>query len=223
MKIEGLKINILGDSITAGSGASSPDKCFVSVLCSKYGAAARNYGIGGTRISKQRQVSPDPKWDLNFCDRVAAMDDDADLVLIFGGTNDYGHGYAPLGDAESRDPYTFYGALHTLYRSVIEKYPNSRIAVLTPMHRLKENDPGGDRYAYRDHLRGDIAPLKTYVEIIREVAEYYSLPVLDLYKVSGFQPEIPVIRTTYLSDGLHPNDKGHAMLADMVAKFIETL
>ena len=86
MKIEGLKINILGDSITAGSGASSPDKCFVSVLCSKYGAAARNYGIGGTRISKQQQVSPDPKWDLNFCDRVAAMDDDADLVLIFGGS-----------------------------------------------------------------------------------------------------------------------------------------
>lgn len=33
-----------------------------------------------------------------------------------------------------------------------------------------------------------------YVNIIKEVAEYYSLPVLDLFATSGLQPEIKEIR-----------------------------
>ena len=35
------------------------------------------------------------------------MDSDADVVVVFGGTNDFGHGDAKLGTFESRDPYTF--------------------------------------------------------------------------------------------------------------------
>lgn len=69
----------------------------------------------------------------------------------------------------------------------------------------------------------DGALLKTYVEIIREVAEYYSLPILDLYKESGLQPNVPIIRKMYIPDGLHPNDEGHIILADKIARFIERL
>lgn len=35
--------------------------------------------------------------------RVDEMDDDADIVIVFGGTNGYGHGDAPMEDFESRD------------------------------------------------------------------------------------------------------------------------
>ena len=45
MKLEGLKINVLGDSITQGVGASSPDKMFTEVLARKTGATVRNYGL----------------------------------------------------------------------------------------------------------------------------------------------------------------------------------
>lgn len=69
----------------------------------------------------------------------------------------------------------------------------------------------------------DVGVLKTYVDIIREVAEYYSLPVLDLYKNSGMQPKVPVIRETYIPDGLHPNDKGHMIIADKIAEFLKTV
>ena len=157
-------------------------------------------------------------WDRDFCMRVADMDPDADIVVVFGGTNDFGHGDAPLGCMSDRTPDTFYGALHTLYTSLIEKFPESPIIVLTPLHRLNEDNPRGDGNKLQD-----VGTLKTYVEIIREVAEYYSLPVLDLYKDSGLQPKVPVIQQKYVPDGLHPNDAGHKIIAGKIAKFIETL
>ena len=65
--------------------------------------------------------------------------------------------------------------------------------------------------------------LKAYTNIIREVAEYYSLYVLDLFRDSGLQPAIPEIKENYMPDGLHPNDAGHAILARRVAKFLENI
>ena len=59
--------------------------------------------------------------------------------------------------------------------------------------------------------------------MIRRGAEYYSLPMLDLYAVSGIQPAVPVMKETYMPDGLHPNDAGHVILANKIAKFIENL
>lgn len=218
MELKGSKINFLGDSITAGSGTSSPEKKFSMLIEKEYGAICQNYGIGGTRIARQQTITNEAH-DLNdFCVRADKMDGDADVVVVFGGTNDFGHGDAPIGQMSDRTPDTFYGALHTLYTKLIEKYTDVPIVVLTPLHRINEDNLRGD-----GNKPADVADLKTYVNIIREVAEYYSLPVLDLFKNSGFQPKVPVIREKYIPDGLHPNDKGHEILADKIAKFLETL
>lgn len=210
MELKGLKINCLGDSITEGCGASDmAEKGYVGLLKNKYGAITRNYGIGGTRLAKQKTPSLYPRHDLDFCSRFAEMDDDADLVLVFGGTNDFGHGDAEIGFFEDKTPDTFYGALHTVYRGLIEKYPCSKIVILTPLHRLEEKRDGRE--------------LKNYVNIIREVAEYYSLPVLDLYASAGVNPVVPVIKDKYMPDGLHPNDAGYEILVDKIAAFIKTM
>lgn len=211
MELTNLKINFLGDSITEGSGASDLAKtCFVSLMRSQYGVVARNYGIGGTRIARQQTPSENQRHDLDFCGRYAEMEDDADVVLVFGGTNDFGHGDAPFGTMADRTVDTFYGALHTLYRGLIEKYPAATIVVLTPLHRLVEENARGQS-------------LRQFVEAIREVAEYYSLPVLDLYASAGMQPQVPIIREAYMPDGLHPNDAGYQILANKVASFIKAL
>ena len=217
MELKGTKINFLGDSITEGAGTSSHDKMFTMLIEREYGAICQNYGIGGTRIARQKTPTEE-KWDRDFISRVPEMDADADIVVVFGGTNDFGHGDAPIGTMSDRTPYTFYGALHTLYSGLTEKYPRSAIAVVTPLHRVGEDNPRGDGSKPEDG-----ALLKTYVEIIREVAEYYSLPILDLYKESGLQPNVPIIRKMYIPDGLHPNDEGHIILADKIARFIERL
>lgn len=97
MELTGKKINFLGGSITEGAGASSPETCYVADMHRLYNlAAARNYGIGGTRIAPQKEVSAEPVWDQDFLGRYAKMDDDADFVVVFGGTNDFGHGLPPL-------------------------------------------------------------------------------------------------------------------------------
>lgn len=216
MELKGTKINFLGDSITGGAGTSSHDKMFTMLIEREYGAICQNYGIGGTRIARQKTPTEE-KWDRDFISRVPEMDNDADIVVVFGGTNDFGHGDAPLGTMSDRTPYTFYGALHCLYTALIEKYPGVPIVVLTPLHRITEDIPTGD------NKPAPVGTLKEYVNIIREVAEYYSLPVLDLFKESGLQPKIPVIQQKYIPDGLHPNDDGNAILAHKIARFLETL
>ena len=216
MELKGTKINFLGDSITEGAGTSSHDKMYTMVIEREYGAICQNYGIGGTRIARQKTPTEE-KWDRDFISRVPEMDIDADIVVVFGGTNDFGHGDAPLGTMSDRTPYTFYGALHCLYTALIEKYPGVPIVVLTPLHRITEDVPTGD------NKPAPVATLKEYVNIIREVAEYYSLPVLDLFKESGLQPKIPIIQQKYVPDGLHPNDAGNAILAHKIARFLEML
>ena len=217
MELKGTKINFLGDSITEGVGTTAPENTFCMLIEQEYEAICQNYGIGGTRIARQHTPTCEA-WDKDFCSRVADMDSDADIVVVFGGTNDFGHGDAPLGTMSDRTPDTFYGALHTLYTELLEKFPESPIVVITPLHRLNEDNPKGD-----GNKPQNVGNLKTYVEIIREVAEYYSLPLLDLYKESGLQPKVPIINEKYFVDGLHPNNEGHKVIARKIAKFLETL
>lgn len=212
MNLKGLKINFLGDSITEGHGCSSETTRFTDKIAAEQGAITRCYGIGGTRLARQLKPSEWPRHDLDFPSRVAEMDPDADLVVVFGGTNDFGHGDAPFGDFSDSTADTFCGALHELYVSLLEKYPESTIMVITPLHRATEAIP---------NMHGKV--LKDYVDMIRRAAEYYSLPVLDLYATYGVQPAVPVMKEKFMPDGLHPNDAGHVLLTNKIVKFIESL
>ena len=145
------------------------------------------------------------------------MDEDADIVVVFGGTNDYGHGDAAMGNIEDRTDDTFYGALHNLYTELINKYPYSDIVVMTPCHRLEEN-----RKYNKEGIR-NIATLKDYVDAIKEVAQFYAIPVLDLYSTCQIQPEIEKIREIYMPDGLHPSDKGHEKIYNRLKGFLKSL
>lgn len=39
------------------------------------------------------------------------MDRNCDIVVVYGGVNDYAHGDAPIGTPEDTTPSTFYGAV----------------------------------------------------------------------------------------------------------------
>lgn len=218
MELKGLKINFLGDSITEGCGTSTIDNVFWNVLKRDEGLAeARGYGIGGTRFARQQNPSQ-PVDSLDFCARYDKMDDDADVVVVFGGTNDFGHGNAPIGGEYDRTPDTFQGACHYLMNGLLNKFPDSTIVIMTPLHRSNEDNPRGD-----GHKEANCAPLSTYVDIIKKVAAEYSLPVLDLWSMSGIQPKVDVIKQKYCPDGLHPNDAGHKIIASRLAGFLKSL
>lgn len=218
MDISGLTINFLGDSITQGVGVSTPRNIYVNQLARMCGLyRVNNYGISGTRFARQKAPSDNASFDLDFCLRCTEMDKSADINIVLGGTNDFGHGDAPLGTPDDRTPDTFWGACHYLFRTLIETYPTATNVICTPLHRLNEDVPTGDRKAE------PVGTLKTYVDIIRTVAEFYSLPVCDLYAISGLQPRVPSIQERYIPDGLHPNDEGHAVMAQRIAGFLRAL
>ena len=217
MELKNKKILFLGDSITEGVGVSSPDKCYVSVFGKLSGAEVKNYGIGGTRIAKQSKISLSEESDRDFMSRVDEMDSEADVVVVFGGTNDFGHGDSTIGDFSSRDECTFYGALHILCTSLINKYPKADIIFMTPLHRVSEDDEVNEIGLKHEAL------LSGYVDIIKEVAGYYSLPVLDLFNTSGIQPKVDIIREIYMPDGLHPSDAGAEKIAKRLYNFLLSL
>ena len=210
MELHGKKINFLGDSITEGCGASSLDLGYVAVMERMYSlGAARNYGIGGTRIARQQVPSEETKFDQDFCGRYGQMDPDADIVFVFGGTNDHGHGDAPFGYDDDRTADTFCGACHVLFSGLKQAFPQALIAVATPLHRAEEGPKAGSG-----------ATLDDYVRVIRDTAARYSLPVLDLFETSA------ICRDTLdklTDDGLHPNDEGHRILAQEVGAFLTAL
>ncbi len=221
MDVKGKKVIFLGDSITQGIGVSSVENRYTDVFARNTGAIVSNYGVSGTRIAKQKKPFFSPENSMYERDFLLRVDEDiketfADLIVVFGGTNDYGHGDAPMGAFFDRDEYTFYGAMHSLINKLANKFPEARIVFMTPLHRGSESNP------YNDHgVR--VAPLKDYVNAIREVCEYYSVPVLDLFKNSGMQPAIDVYRELYMPDALHPSDKGALRIASMLEEFVKTL
>ena len=217
MDLAGKKIAFLGDSITEGCGTSSLEHTFWNVLGQKTGAQVFGYGIGGTRIAPQR-VPSDPRADQDFISRVDGMIPDADVVVVFGGTNDFGHGDAPFGTRGDQTSETFCGALHVLFTKLYERYPAAQLVVMTPTHRLSETDSVMNEFGVRRS-----GNLRAYVQAIRDAAEDFAVPVLDLFRVSGIQPSVPALREASMPDGLHPNDAGHAKIADKLIGFLQTL
>ncbi len=216
MKTEGKIILFLGDSITARCGASCEEKGF-SDLVTVDGKFAQgvNYGVGGTRIAKNA-IDQNPAHKETFEMRALRMQEEADIVVVFGGTNDYGHGDAPMGKLGDTTVETFYGAMESLLNVLMNKYPNATILVMTPIHRKWENKLFNERGVRNCGTLGD------YVQAEREVCEKYGIPVLDLYATSGICPDNPVNCETFTADGLHPNDAGHRRIADrLLAKLQE--
>lgn len=214
-----MKINFLGDSITQGVGASSEENCYVSLVGQMLGVEVCNYGVGGTRFARQKHRSWVCVWDYDFQMRMqlmAQMDGDADLVFVFGGTNDYGHGDAEIGEKDSFDPYTFYGAINNIVSFLIEKYGKEKICFILPTPRYNQDNIYGSRNKEKASLT-----LCGYVEAIKERLNFYKVEYIDLFE--KFIP-IPQVNTgdEYTIDGLHPNDKGHQFIAEKIVEYIQT-
>lgn len=224
MNIKGFNVNFLGDSITEGVGVADQANRYdnrLAAMCQL--SKVNNYSISGTRLAHQIHPSEKPRYDLCFCGRAYDMDETADMVVVYGGVNDYIHGDAPFGEIGDTTPATFCGGVYFLMHFLRETYGDKPILFMTPARSFlrKEVD---DRYISshaKKHPGGK--PLVAYVDMILETARQFDIAVLDLYRDLGIDPHDPAQFEAYTVDGLHFNDAGHAAIAQLLKTFIEAL
>ena len=151
----------------------------------------------------------------HMCIRYNDMADDADMVIVFCGNNDFTQS-VPLGTPESCDTATFYGALNTLLHGLREKYPTSIIMIVTPLRMKNYSHPlwrEPVEYTSRNVVG---CTLQDYRDAIVCRCSAFHVPICDIFAEEAFSCSRASSRTLTL-DGLHPNDCGHRLLADKIA------
>ena len=215
---QGKKWVAFGDSISAGFQLDDPDTQLYSHLIAKdlglqlvsgsmHAMNSMGYTVTAGTAVGQHSMPAYVNADKN---------EDADLVTIFAGTNDFGRSVAmPLGTmADDASTESFYGRLKFTCDLLSAKYPNALVILVTPL----------PRHDCADGTKGAVEPTKTlvdYADAIRQVAALYSFPVLDLTRESGMQMRSKAFRTAYMADNIHPNAAGHAkFIAPALERFI---
>lgn len=224
MELKGKVINFLGDSITEGVGVSDIENCrYDNVIHKRYGLAAHNnYGIGGTRLAYQSAPSENPAHDLYFPGRAHKMNKNADIVVVYGGVNDYIHGDAYFGTMEDRTVTTFCGAVWCLMDYLKNEYAGKIVVFMTPAH-MHYKGVSDKEVSARPMKKSDAKPLQAYVDVIKARGEEFGIPVLDLFENLGVDPNNESDREAYTADGLHFNDAGQAFLAKALGEFLSAL
>lgn len=218
MDLRGKKISFLGDSITEGVGVENQNLRYDRRMADTYSLEAVNFAISGTRLAHQRAASENPRFDLCFCGRAYDLPKDSDIIVVFGGTNDYGHGDAPFGTDADRTPNTFCGAVHFLMRLLRTEYPEAKIVFMTPARRQGDETPLPIPGRCEDKRA-----LREYVDQIVSAGRQHGVYVLDLYRQLGVNPNCDEERERYAPDGLHLNDAGQAIIAEKLGAFIEAI
>lgn len=127
---------------------------------------------------------------------------DAYAVTYMAGANDL-QSSIRIGEVGTLDDTTYIGNLSKAVEYVLRNYPSVKFYFLAPLWTNK----------------GDIKP---YAEAMESVAKYYNVPILRWDLTSCLNSM--TADTYYVNEGttrLHPNNIGHARLADSLIPFLQ--
>ena len=212
----GKSVVFVGDSISAGTGTT---KTYCEYLEESMGfGKVTVMGVPGSCMSTTSDYGTGRSPLINRWENIP----DADLIVVFMGTNDYGH-ETPLGSISDSGDVSFYGALNTIVPGIISAHPDSRVVFMTPLHRYGAGSSAllGEKFTYDYLPNGRGHSLDDYVEAIKAVCERWSVPVIDLYAESGIHPAIADQKADYMPDGIHPNAAGHEKISCYIANCLE--
>lgn len=208
------KIACLGDSITEGAQAGGWQwHRYIDSWCKSNGinSIVTNLGIGGTSVCTSSYVSDRLKPFVNRLDTIPA---DADVVVIFGGTNDWGNS-AILGNISDTGTSSFYGAYKYILEWLAINRPNAKVMTMTPLKRYyRGNGTTWVNAQTTPNNRGNTLP--EYVRAVKEVSEMYAIPCVDLHNESGLNPVLESVRNRFIGDGLHPTAEGNKKMYPVI-------
>ena len=213
------KAGFLGDSITGGQ---SPGEVPSTVVIKYYDVLATRLrltsavGEAWTGSAIGREAS---YVDKRFTKRYLLLPTDLDIISVFGGTNDWSLNtvLGTMADAPNdEDNVSFYGSLHFLCQGMVTRWPNGKFFFMTPTPQNRTDVP----YGMVNSLGKTLAD---YVNAIKEVCAWYSIPVLDLFTQSGLYPFDEYQRSVWMLDGLHWSQATHLKMGDRISRFMENL
>jgi len=201
----------IGDSITAGTGTTKTYHSYLSNM--NIFKSVRSMGVGGSCISQRSDYGSKNSPLVGRYSSIPA----ADLIVVFMGTNDYGH-ETPLGTISDTSDVSFYGALDTVITGIQKEHPDSQLVFVTPLHRygFGTSKITGTKFTYDNLPNGNGHKLEDYVNAIKVVCDKYAVPVIDLFNLCPITPENPEDKKQYFPDGLHPNEAGHEIIAKLI-------
>ncbi len=233
---QGKKVAYLGDSMTQRS-KNGTNTIYWEYLTDLLGIEPYVYGISGNQ------------WNGIYQQAVKLREEkgtDVDAIFIFAGTNDFNHSI-PLGKFfnEPTKPTNHNGTIvNRKYRTIIESdstfcgrinkvmtflkanFPDQQIIIMTPIHRgfakfSENNVQPEENFANAEGLYID-----DYVNILKQAALTWAVPVIDLYSLSGLYP-LSDSHTKYFinsdTDRLHLNAVGNYRLAKTIQYQLLTL
>jgi lysophospholipase L1-like esterase len=198
-------VALVGDSITAGDGASSPQQAYPAALQGMLGAKVHvdGFGRGGATVlgkgAGDLPYDAEPQYAeaTKFASEAGA--DARVAVVILLGTND---SKPNNWDAPGRRErfVADYGKLIDHFAG-LPTHPT--VYVATPLGAGKEPCCG---------IRGDVLQA-SIIPAVEEIAKAHGAPVVDLTPIIAGHPEL-------LVDGVHPNDKGYEEIASKVREVL---
>lgn len=221
-KIAGKFICYNGDSIAESrfSGFPSNGGGYPYLIAKQTGGTYENKAVSGGTLSVSSAGH-------HVCETIANMSDNADLVCLEGGINDYWL-HVPLGDYSESDftgdvdNTTVCGALESIFRQAINKWVGVPI-VFVIVHKITTtawtvNNAGYTFAQEREKLIG--------------ICKKYSIPFVDMWAEGGLNAYMSVLDNAYLNgggsvhpDGCHPDVNGYkkyyvSRLIDMFERVI---
>lgn len=213
----GVKWCAFGDSLTDSATLASQTtgtKNYVDYVSKSLGLTVVNCGFGGTGYMKTEK---------RFVNRVSTIPKDTELLTVFGSFNDYEYIESKLGVFGDSSTDTIYGCMKSFFDSVFSRCPDIVVGVILPT-----------KWGYLSPQKNREASKKCdlYIKALKEIADYYDLPVLDLYNYSNLRPWDDVFAGKYYKDDdgngvantVHPLDAAHKrFIAPKVEAFIKRI
>ena len=180
---QGKTISVIGDSISTGG--------WVGTLGAKTGATMDNNSVSGTTIT----------GNGGLVAQMANVDANSDLIIVFGGTNDYWHKSATIGTLADTTTSTYLGSLKHILTTLRSTHSNAEILFVFPP----------DQHLYGDTSDQDFGKgtLNDFRTAFISFCDANDVKYLDLGE-SEFD------HTIHSGDGVHPNTAGHAIIAEEI-------
>ena len=234
----GKRLLLIGDSITYGVGVNDrTTEVYGQIVGRELGMTVSNRGVSGSGYCSGGAMATNKTL-------TEANVRNADVITIMLGVNDWNWAvkdgswngksgyydasqtYYQLGDFDSADTSTLYGALHAWCKNIqnLQNTPGfeeKQFVVLTPLITSWNISIGQKNWNQdKQNIHGHV--FREYCTAIMEVCARYGIPVLDANTFSGIYykgaEDNNVAETG--GDGVHVNAAGHALLAQALEEFL---